>query len=148
MAVLPARQRGRGVDLEAEHLGHVAALGLGRHEGRVDLEEDVLEGGAEVGAVDGGVAAGFRVVEIFAAAAVEFHRLHVGEIGHAGWEERLRFAEHAGAFAEVGFFVFFELGEHAGLVLYVAEKKFPCWETHHFGQATCGGDVASVDKAI
>ena len=52
--------------LEAEDLGLVAPSGLRGDQRRVDLEEHVVEGGAEVGAVDGGVFGGFRVVDVFA----------------------------------------------------------------------------------
>ena len=68
-----------------------------------------MERGAEVGAVDGGVAGGFGIVQVLAFAAVEFDGLDVREVGHAGREEGVVGAGDAGAFAEVGFFVFFEL---------------------------------------
>lgn len=102
------------MDLEAEDLGDVTLHGLDGDESGVNLEQDVLEGSAEVSAVDGGVAAGFRVVDVLAFAAVELDRLDVGQVGHAGWEERLGFADHAGTFAEVGLLVFLEL-EKGGL---------------------------------
>lgn len=95
--------------LEPKHAGHVPCRGFLRNEERVDLEKDVLEGGAEVGAVDGGVSGGFRVVEVLALGAVEFDELGVGGIGHAGGEEMVCFAVDAGAFAEVAFLVFLEL---------------------------------------
>lgn len=68
-----------------------------------------MEGGAEVGAFDVGVAGGFGVVDIFAFAAVEFYGLHADYVGHSGGEEGLGVAVDAGAFAELGFFVFFDL---------------------------------------
>lgn len=96
--------------LEAEHLRLIPLGRFLRNKRRVDLEEDVLEGGAEVGAVDVGVAGGLWVVEVFAFAAVEFHGLDVWEVGHAGWEKRVGTADHTGAFAKIAFFIFFELG--------------------------------------
>ena len=56
-----------------KHLRLVPSNRFGRQHVGVDLEEDVVEGGAEVGAVDGGVTRGLGVVEVFAAAAVEFY---------------------------------------------------------------------------
>lgn len=92
-----------------KHPRLIPLLRLLRHQGRIDLVEDVGEGGTEVGAVDLGVAAGFGVVEIFAAGAVEFYGLDVGVVGHSRGEEGVGCAEDAGAFAEVAFFVFVEL---------------------------------------
>lgn len=68
-----------------------------------------MEGGAEVGTVDGGVPRGFRIVDVFALGAVHLDGLLVGDIGLAHREERMRVADDAGAFAEVGFFVFVKL---------------------------------------
>lgn len=68
-----------------------------------------MEGSAEVGAIDDGVAGGFRIIEVFAACAVEFYGGGVGDVGLAHGEERLGVAEDAGAFAEVGFFELLEL---------------------------------------
>lgn len=98
------------MNAEAKDLGVVAALGLCGQHGGVDLEEDVVEGGAEVGAVDDGVARRLGVVEVFAAGAVELDGGRVGHVRLAHGEERLRFAHDAGALAEVGFFEFLELG--------------------------------------
>ena len=97
------------MDLEPENPRLVPPDRLLRDQSRVDLEQDVLERGPEIGAVDGGVARGFGVVEVFAFGAVEFYGLHVGEVGHAGGEEGVRFAVDAGASAKVVFLVFFEL---------------------------------------
>jgi hypothetical protein len=97
------------MDLEPEDLGLVAARRLGGHERGVHLEEHRVEGGAEVGAVDDGVARGLGVVDVFAAWAVEFDRGRVGDVGLAEGEEWLRVAEDPGAAAEVGFFEFLEL---------------------------------------
>ncbi len=48
-----------------------------------------MEGGSEIGAVDGGVPGGFRVVEVFAFGTVELYGFYVWVVGEAGWEERL-----------------------------------------------------------
>ncbi len=105
------------MDLEAEHAGAVALLALVGHQGRVDLEEDVGEGGAEVGAVDVGVPRRLRVVEVLAFGAVELDGLDVRVVGHAGREERGGAAEDPRAFAEVGFFVFFQLWRGTGIII-------------------------------
>lgn len=68
-----------------------------------------MERGTEIGAVDGGVPGGFGVVEVFALGAVELDELGAGRVGHAGGEEVVGFAVDAGAFAEIAFFVLFEL---------------------------------------
>jgi len=60
-----------------------------------------MEGSAEVGAVDYGMAGGFGVVEVFAAGAVEFYGGGVRDVGLTHGEEGLRFAHYAGAFAKV-----------------------------------------------
>lgn len=80
-----------------------------RDERRVDLEEDVVEGGAEVGAVDGGVAGGFRVVDVLAFGAVHLDGFLVRDVGLTHGEERVRVADYTRAFAKVGFFVLVEL---------------------------------------
>ena len=81
LLVLPAFEGGGGVDLEAVAPGRMALGGLGGRQGGVDLEEDLGEGGAEVGAVDGGVAARLWVVEVLAAGAPELDGLLVGNVG-------------------------------------------------------------------
>lgn len=68
-----------------------------------------MEGGAEEGAIDGGVARRFRVVDVLASGAVEFHGLVVGDVGESHGEERVRMAHYAGTLAKVTLFVFLEL---------------------------------------
>lgn len=109
LTILPTRQSRRGVQFESEHARDVASNRLFRYQGGVSRVEQVLESGAEIGAVDVGVAGGFGVVDVFAFAAVEFHGLDAGDVGHSRGEERLGVAVDAGAFAEFGFFVFFDL---------------------------------------
>lgn len=104
------------MDLEAENPGTIPLLAFLGHERRIDLEEDVGEGSAEVSAIDIGVAGGFGVVEIFAFRAVEFDGLDVWIVGHACGKEGGGAAEEAGAFAEIGFFVFFELYEIISII--------------------------------
>ena len=87
----------------------VAALGLGGRQGRVDLEEDVVEAGAEVGAVDGVVARGFGIVDVLAARAVELDVRHVGYVVLAHGQQVLRLADDARAFAEDALFEFLHL---------------------------------------
>lgn len=109
LLVLPALEGGRGVDLEAVAPGRVALGGLGGRQGGVDLEENLGEGRAEVGAVDGGVAARLWVVEVLAPGAPELNGLLVGDVGEADGEEGVRVAVNAGAFAEVCLLVLLEL---------------------------------------
>lgn len=110
LAILPSRQSRRGVQFESKHARDVPRDGFFGNESRVGGVKQVLESGAEVGAVDVGVAGGFGVVDVFAFAAVEFHGLYAGHVGHAGGEEGLEVAVDAGAFAKFGFFVFLDLG--------------------------------------
>ena len=107
--ILPPCQGGRDMYLEAENAWHMPCLTLLRDQGRVDLEENVVEGGAEVGAVDGGVARGLWVVDVLTFGAVHLHGFLVGDIGLAHGEEWVGVADYAGTFAEVGFFVFVKL---------------------------------------
>jgi len=92
------------VHAETVDAGLVAALRLRGRQGRVDLEQDVVEGGAEVGAVDGVVARGFRVVDVLTARAVELHVGHVGHVVLAHGQQVLGFADDARAFAEDALF--------------------------------------------
>lgn len=95
--------------LEAVDAGDVSLDAFGGDEGGVDLEDDVVEGGAEVGAIDGGVARGFGVVEILAAGAVELDGLEVGDIGEAHGEQGVRVAVDARAFTKFRLLVLVEL---------------------------------------
>lgn len=104
------------MDLEAENPGTMPLLAFLWHERWIDLEKDVGEGSAEVGAINVGVAGRFRVVEIFAFRAVEFDGLDVWVVGHACGKEGGGAAEEAGTFAEIGFFVFFELDEIISII--------------------------------
>ena len=97
------------MDLEAVDAGDVALNRLEGHEGRVDLEEDVVEGGAKVGAVDGGVSGRLWVVRVLAARAVELDGFEVRDVGEAHREEGVGLAHDAGAFAKVALLVLFEL---------------------------------------
>lgn len=94
---------------EPVDLRFVAALGLWRQEAGVHLEEDVMERGAEVGAIDDGVAGGFWIVEVLAARAVELDSADVGVVVLAHGEQILTFAGKARAFAEVALLEFVEL---------------------------------------
>lgn len=84
-----------------------------RNKSGVDLEQDIMEGSAEVSAVDGGVARGFWIVDVFAFGAVEFCGFGCGDVGETHWEERVRATCYARAFAKVAFLVFLELFELA-----------------------------------
>lgn len=109
LEVLPPHQRSSGVHLEAVDAGDVPLDAFGGDEGGIDLEDDVVEGGAEVGAVDGGMARGFGVVEVLAAGAVELDGLEVGDVGETHGEQGVRVTVDAGTFAKLGLLVLVEL---------------------------------------
>lgn len=108
-ARLPADQGRGGVDLEAVDAGHVPLDGLQGDKGGVDLEEDVVEGGAEVGAVDSGVAGRLWIIDVLAASAVQLDGLEVGHVGEAHGQQRVGLAHDAGALSEVALLVLFQL---------------------------------------
>jgi hypothetical protein len=74
------------VHFETKDLRLMSSLRLLRDQRRIDLEENVVERRAKVCPVDGGVAGGLRVVDVFALGAVELDRLESGEVGEAEWE--------------------------------------------------------------
>ena len=125
-SILESRNHGRMVDLEAEDLRLIPTAGLGRHQSRIDLEENVVERRAKVRAVDAGVAAGFRVVDVLALGAVELDGLEAGIVARALGQQRVRFAHDAWAAAKVGFLELLD----------------------HLGEAAGRDDVACVDEAV
>lgn len=68
-----------------------------------------MEGGVEVGVVDGGVVGGFGVVGVFVVGVVEFDGFEVGYIGEVYGEEGVGVIYDVRVFFEFGFFVFVEL---------------------------------------
>lgn len=64
--------------VDARYVSIISLLG---NQGGVDLEYDVVEGGAEVCAIDSRVTGGFGVVDIFALCAVKLHSLDVRVVG-------------------------------------------------------------------
>lgn len=68
-----------------------------------------MEGGAEVGTVDGGVAGGFGVVDVFAFRAIEFDGAHVGKIGLAHRQEGMAITHDARTLAKFAFLVLVKL---------------------------------------
>jgi hypothetical protein len=79
--ILISRQHSRMMDSKPENTWFIAGAGFWWDQSWVDLEEDVVETAAEVGAVDASVARGFRVVDVFAFRAVEFHGPEGGVVG-------------------------------------------------------------------
>lgn len=65
LTFLPPHQGRRGVDFETEYFRFIPLGALLGDQSRVDLKQDVVEGGAEVGAVDVSVTGGFRVIQIW-----------------------------------------------------------------------------------
>ena len=82
---------------------------LGRDEARVDEEEQVREGGAEVRAVDRAVPRRLRRVDVLAAAAVELDGLLIWYVSQPDGQERLLQAKDARAAPEVASFVLLKL---------------------------------------
>lgn len=107
--VLPPDQGGGSVDSEAVDPGNVALCALGRHQGRVHLEHDVVERGTKVGTVDGCVPRRLGVVDILASGAVQLDRLLVGHVGLAHRKQRVRVTEDARALSEIGLLVLVKL---------------------------------------
>jgi hypothetical protein len=126
LLALPPRHGRCSVHLEAKDSWLEAALRLGGQHVGVDLEQDVVERGAKVSAIDAGVARRLRIVDVFAAPAVELDGGRVGHVGLAHGEEGLRVAHDARAFAKVGLFELLE----------------------HFCQAPRCDDVARVHEAV
>ena len=106
---MPAYQGSRGVDLEAVDAGYVTLDALSGDQGGVDLEDDVVEGGAEVGTIDSSVAGRLGVVNVLAPGAIELHRPEIRYVRESHRQERVAVALDAGALPELGFLVFLKL---------------------------------------
>lgn len=102
------------------------------------------EGSAEVRSVDGSVTGGFRRVDVFAAAAIEFDGFLVGNVCEADGEERLGLAENTGTSAKVCSFVFLHLEVYA--MRYKLSLKRDT--THHFCQPSRCYDPPCVNEAV
>lgn len=107
------------MDFEAVHARDVALRALRGDQGWVHLEDDVVERGAEVGAVDGGVPRGLWVVRIFAAGAVELDGFEVGDVREAHGQERVGVAHDARTFPELGLLILVELWGRVSLDFYL-----------------------------
>lgn len=111
LSILPARQGRSGVNAEPEDLGLVTPARLDRHQGRVDLKQNVVEGAAKVGAVDGGMATGFGVVDVLAFGAEQLDALLARVVARPERQQRVAVAQDARAPAKVGPL---ELVDHLG----------------------------------
>lgn len=109
LAILPTDQCSRTVHLEAVDARRVALVALVWDEGRVDLEDDIVKGAAKVGAVNRGVPRRLWVVQVFAARAVQLHRLLVRRVALSHGQQRMRVTHDPGTLAEFRFLVLFEL---------------------------------------
>lgn len=114
------------MDAETKDLGLVAAARLDRHQSRVDLEQDVVEAAAEVGAVDGRVPRRFGVVDVLALGAEELDRLEARVVGRTEGQQRVRVAHDAWTPAEVALLEFVD----------------------HLGETACRHDVPCVHEAV
>lgn len=97
------------MELEPVNPRRVSIQILCRYQARVYLEEDIVEARPKVGAVDGGMAGGFGIVDVFAPGTVELDSLRIRHVGLAHWQESLRFARYARALAKVVFLEFLHL---------------------------------------
>jgi hypothetical protein len=107
--ILPASKRSRSMNLEPVDARLVATDALLRDESGVNLEQHAVEGAAKVGAINGRVARGLGVVDVFALGAVEANGAHAGNIMLAHGKERVTFAHNAGALAKVALLVLVNL---------------------------------------
>jgi hypothetical protein len=128
---------------EPEAARYVTLVAFLRDEVLVDLEQDVGERGAEVGAVDAGVAGGLGAVDILAFGAVKLDALGVGEVAQANWEEGVGPAEHTRAPAEVAFLIFLHLGS-----VLAGSKREDASATDHLLQPSRCDDVPRVNKPV
>ena len=141
------------MNLESKDPRHMPRPALLRYQRRIHLKDDVVEGRAEVGAVDGGVAGCLGVVDVLAFGAVHLYGFLVGEVGLAHGQEGVGVAEDAGAFAEIGFFVFVELeGQGRGAVRNGVGGGglglSGLGRTYHFCKTASRDDVAGVHEAV
>jgi hypothetical protein len=88
--VLKPRQYSRMMNSKPEDSWFIAITRFRGNKSWVDLEEDVVETAAEVGAVDTSVPGGFRVVDVFAFRAVEFYGAKGGVVGWTVPSSRIR----------------------------------------------------------
>lgn len=155
--VLPADQGGWGVDAEPVDARDVAFGALGRHQGRVHLEHDVVERGAKVGPVNSGVPRRLWVVNVLAPRAVQLDRLLVGHVRLAHGEQRVRVTKDARAFAKIGFLILVELFTRKGKKKIVSRDVFLlCLQEiskghicpYHFGQTSGRDYVSGVNQAV
>lgn len=109
LVVLVASNRCRSVDLETIDPGFVATATLLGVEGGVNLEQDGVERGTEVRAINGGMARRLGVVDILTFRAVQLHSALVRQVGLANGQERMAIAHHTGALSKVAFLVFLKL---------------------------------------
>lgn len=61
--------------------GYVSIISLLGDQGGVDLKYDIVEGGAEVRAIDSRVTGGFGIVDVFALCAIKLYSLDIRVVG-------------------------------------------------------------------
>jgi hypothetical protein len=109
LAVLPAGESGSGMDAEPENARLVTTNTLLGDQGRIHLEENIMERSSEICSVDRGMARRLGIVDILALGAIELHGLDVGEVRKTHGEERVLLAHDTRALSEVAFLVLIKL---------------------------------------
>lgn len=137
--------------LEAVAARDVPLDALCRHQGGVHLEEDVVERGAEVSAVDGGVARRLGVVDILASRAVQLDGLGVGHVREPHRQQGVRRTHDARALAEVGLLILLELLIEGRKELVTNEDAV--WgegggTTNHLLKAPSSDNVSSMNETV
>jgi hypothetical protein len=131
------------VRLETEAPGAVALIALLRDQCGVGLGQDMREGGAEVGSVDGGMSRRLGGVNVLALRAVKLDALRMWKIRETDRKEGVRAAEHTRTAAKVAFLIFIELlGVSARQIRGSAE------ELYHLLQPPSGNDVPRVHEPV
>ena len=109
-----------------------------------------MERGSKIGAIDGCMTRRFGVVDILASGTKKFDGARIRNVVLAHRKERVSVTHDAGAFAEVTLFVLFKLMYQTECVsIYSCMVKVENVAfAYHFGETTCGDNIASVNQAI
>jgi hypothetical protein len=97
------------VNFEAIDPWRVSFVALWRDEGGVNLKENVVKRGTKIGAIDGCMARGFGVVDIFTLGTVELDCFKVRVVRLPHRQQSLGFTHDSRALAKIVFLVLFKL---------------------------------------